>query len=220
MTSIQSLPAPPTEMLKEANKEQAKYMNEMLRIALGIKEFRIHAKPIIGKKLTETPSAKCINDRIKNVNSVHSRENEIERLTNKGDYKRIIRLLFEPSLKRKWAIQEKFNRKKQGQYYALYYTNTHKRINWRFNVVKNFVDDYYTFTRQLKEQKISLEKRCALAIAYIMIRKTQRWEQHSIFNLDLNNKKILEYALKYSPEDIIKNRKLLLNADYTWKPQN
>ena len=63
---------------------------------------------------------------------------------------------------------------------------------------------------------------CALAIAFIMIRKTQRWETVCVGEIErfLETKQIMNYCLKYSPKNIIKNRKLLVNVDNSWNVQN
>lgn len=227
MTEI--LPPPPAFMLKEANKEQAKYMNEMLRIALSIKEFRIHAKPIISKKLAETPSAKCINERIKIVNYTkkfygsNTGETCIEYLTRLEQFNTIKSALFETSQFTRNKIQEKHNKKQISQYYDLYNTSTYNIIAWRLKIIERIVYEYFKFNHQIKRKTpISLEKMCALAIAFIMIRKTQRWESVCVNEIErfLETKEIMNYCLKYSPESIIKKRKLLLNVNNSWTVQN
>lgn len=209
MTSILSLPAPPTDMLKEAVKEEADYMREMLRICLTIKEFRIHAKPIIGKKLTETPSGKIMRDHVEK-DKVY-----INQLKEQDKWVALTYALTEHSpvlgkTKRKFMAK-----KLQSLNELTSYCSKNPIDNWKKDNVKTYLARYYAGEYQLKDMKIPLEKQVALSIAYLLCRKSNHWEKcyPSYVEDLLENKFIVNYCQKYSAMDILKKRKELKVID-------
>ena len=210
-STIQSLPAPPTEMLEEANKEESKYMGDMLRICWNIKQFRQHAKPVFMEKLLTSPTGKIMRE------NIESNKQYVEQLKEEERWDTLFYALKETSPKIRKS-RRKFLADKLESFYEL--TSYCRRTvgvyinheDWKTIMVKRYLQDYYQWEHQLEENKICLEKQVALAIAYIMCRKSSRWETcypTTVKRLLKEHKYVLDYCQRNSPIDILKNRKEL-----------
>ena len=217
MNSILSLPPPPKEMIQEAETEQAEYMNEMLRIALGIKEFRIHVKPILSQKLAENPTGIVMIPRILTAHRFMSKLNIT--VDTKKHFTKIRRYMLGNVGNKYYHPYPPYTQKADMKIFRemddITCTTSGKRIEWRSTVCKEIIKEYYQKKHHLLQNKnVSLKKMCALSIAFNMVKGYQRnpGVEIAFIRRWLSSRTIVNYCLKYSSKDIIKNRRSLIGV--------